>query len=57
VFIERFFLLCGAHKRLCHFHGNHELLMRKPVILGSCEKIKSNREQGYRTDVRTFSGG
>lgn len=55
LFIERF-LLCGAHKLLCHFHGNHELLMRKPVTLGSHGKIKSNLEQGYRTDVRTFSG-
>lgn len=55
LFIERF-LLCGAHKLLCHFHGNHELLMRKPRTLGSHAKIKSNLEQGYRTDVRTFSG-
>lgn len=55
LFIERF-LLCGAHKLLCHFHGNHELLMRKPITLGSHEKIKSNLEQCYRTDVRTFSG-
>lgn len=55
LFIERF-LLCEAHKVLCHFHGNHELLMRKPITLGSHEKIKSNMEQGYRTDVRTFSG-
>ena len=53
--MERF-LLCGAHKSLSHFHSNYKLLMRKFVTLGSCEKIKSNREQGSRTEARTVAG-